>query len=121
MHRLALGLTLFAALSLWTIPPAPAAEPPTDPRPTLPEYYPGAFDHVGFVNRADIRSGRISVGADWYELDSGVRVHTPATEHGSIHTLREGAPVGLAIRRDRAGEAVVVEIWVLPPGFIEPS
>ncbi|PWG65145.1 hypothetical protein [Sediminicurvatus halobius] len=122
MHwRLLFTLVLVATAGLWAASPALAAEPPTAPRPTLPDDYPREFDRIGFVNGSELRSGRINVGADWYALDTNVRVHTPATRHASIHALRAGVPVGLTVRRDREGQPVVVAIWVLPENYIEPS
>jgi len=123
MHWRLLLTTLVFVLTagLWSASPALAAEPPTQPRPTLPDDYPRAFDRVGFVNASEPRGGRINVGADWYALATNVRVHTPASRHASIHALRDGVPVGLTVRRDREGEPLVIAIWVLPENYIEPS
>ncbi|HEC17807.1 MAG TPA: hypothetical protein ENI97_00495 [Gammaproteobacteria bacterium] len=111
-------LFAFLMLALFSLSPTYAEEPPVERN--LPAGYPSAFQARGIVG--GIRSSHeIIVEGSRYALSIKVQVHSPSSRHASIMDLRPGTEIGFSYDRGGNNTRTITEIWVLPPGSIEPS
>lgn len=84
----------------------------------LPEYYPEYFDQWGTLNGVNTQDDFIVIDDISTPLASDLKIHTPATQFGTLHSLRQGMKVGITFRSG-ASRRMVSDIWVLPAGYSE--
>lgn len=93
-----------------------AEEPTARVERNLPAYYPGSFDKTGMLQ--EVQPGALMVDALVIPVAPYLTVHTPETEHATVHNLRPQQEVGLRLERI-GNRARIVEVWALPPGSIQ--
>lgn len=84
--------------------------------PGLPEYYPEDFAQVGNLVGVNTQDNFIVVDDVSTLLASDLKVHTPATQFGTLRSLHPGMKVGITLR-EGASRRTVSDVWVLPAGY----
>lgn len=82
---------------------------------SLPDYYPANFTLNGTLDRIDKRKGILVINDHGIRISARLRVYTPNTQYGTIHTLQAGQHV--AIRTSPSRNIMITEIWVLPKNY----
>lgn len=83
----------------------------------LPAFYPDDFQYAGSVDRIDLRNRTIVVSDMLRQVADYVQVHDSSGDTSGMRHLRKGMEIGYITQSAGAGGAVV-EIWVLPDGYL---
>lgn len=97
---------------------ASARETGPNPRAELPKHYPADFQGTGFVRSLDVSANRLGISGTSYRFDPNVRVHSPVLKYTTIQAIDLGDAVGIRYEADAGSAGEIVEIWLLPEGYL---
>ncbi|MDX1697350.1 MAG: hypothetical protein R3308_03645 [Thiohalobacterales bacterium] len=83
----------------------------------LPDFYPDDFPYAGTLDAIDLRNMTIIVSDRLQQVTDYVQVHDRSGKTAGMRNLRKGMEIGFTTRSAERGGAIV-EIWVLPDGYL---